>query len=196
MPYAVAYITATADSVTSNPVAVYIHAPVTAISLVTTSLSSSSPQQCFSQNQQAALDAQACYVAPNSSGVQTQYEFCAPSSVTAANYACAGGLAPGVTSVPLCSASIGTLNYSVSNSNVATFNSTTNVLTAQQPGTTSITATIAQSASSAGYFSTCPAASISVTLAGGGTKGVVTQGVTQNLTTTVVRHAWATPSMA
>ena len=181
LPYAVAYITATAYSVSSNPVAVYIHAPVTAISLVTTSLSSSSPQQCFSQNQQAALDSQACYV---SNG--TQYEFCAPPSVSPANYACAGGLAPGVTSVPLCSASIGTLNYSVSNSSVATFNSTTNVLTAQQPGTTSITATIAQSASSAGYFSTCPAASINVTLAGGGTKGVVTQGVSQNLTTTVV----------
>ena len=30
LPYAIAYITATADSVTSNPVAVYIHAPVTA----------------------------------------------------------------------------------------------------------------------------------------------------------------------
>ncbi len=30
LPYAVAYITATAYSVTSNPVAVYIHAPVTA----------------------------------------------------------------------------------------------------------------------------------------------------------------------
>ena len=181
LPYGIAYITATAYSVTSNPVAVYIHAPVTNISLVTTSLSSSSPQQCFSQNQQAQLDAQACYV---SNG--TQYEFCAPSTVTAAKFACQGGLAPGVTSVPSCGSSIGTLNYSVSNSSVATFNSTTSVLTAQQPGTTSITATIAQSASSAGYFSTCPPASVKVALAGGSTKGVVTQGVTQNLTTTVL----------
>jgi hypothetical protein len=181
LPYSIAYITANAYSVTSNPVAVYIHAPVTAISLVTTSLSSSSPQQCFSQNQQAALDSQACYVSNGN-----QYEFCAPPSVSPANYACTGGLAPGVTSVPLCSASIGTLNYSVSNSSVATFNATTNVITAQQPGTTSITATIAQSASSAGYFSTCPAASIKVTLAGGGTKGVVTQGVSQNLSATVL----------
>ena len=82
LPYAVAYITATAYSVTSNPVAVYIHAPVTAINLVTSSLSSTSPQQCFSQNQVAVLDAQACYVAPNSSGLPTQYEFCAPPSVT------------------------------------------------------------------------------------------------------------------
>ncbi len=181
LPYAVAYVTVTADSVTSNPVAVYIHAPVTAISLVTTSLSSSSPQQCFSQNQQAQLDAQACYV---SNG--TQYEFCAPPTVSPANYVCTGGLAPGVTSVPSCGSSIGTLNFSVSNSSVATFNSTTEVLTAQQPGTTSITATIAQSASSAGYFSTCPPASVKVSLASGATSGVVTQGVSQNLTTTVL----------
>ncbi len=90
LPYAVAYVTATADSVTSNPVPVYIHAPVTAISLVTTSLSSSSPQQCFSQNQQAQLDAQACYV---SNG--TQYEFCAPPTVSPANYVCTGGLRSG-----------------------------------------------------------------------------------------------------
>jgi hypothetical protein len=179
LPYGIAYITATAESVTSNPVAVYVHAPVTSISLVTTSLSSSSSLQCFSQSQTAQLDAQACYV---SNG--TQYEFCAPSSVTA-NYACQGGLAPGVTSVPSCGSSIGTLNFSVGTSSVGTINATTNVITAEQPGTTAITATIAQSASSAGYFSTCPPASISVSLANGSTKGVVTQGVTQNLTTSV-----------
>jgi hypothetical protein len=360
LPYSVAYITATAYSVTSNPVAVYIHAPVTAISLATTSLSSSSSQQCFSQNQQVQLDAQACYV---SNGIQ--YELCAPASITS-NFACTGGAQPSpniiasaafnapsvgpngsiagslyisggtitgslgqtcnvsnfnngatgatatlqmtaqntaasgntltvaagtplimtsggtgaaapptqatlsngtatcsgtiqigqiygtagqscyltsfnngssgaqatlslsgpntigsisvtnggvgatapptlaamssgtancagaasvtttLTPVPSCGSSIGTLNYSVSNSSVATFNSTTNVITAQQPGTTSITATISQSSSSAGYFSTCPAASIKVALAGGGTKGVVTQGVSQNLTAAVL----------
>lgn len=186
LPYAVAYVTATAYSVTSNPIAVYVHAPVTAISLATSSLSSSSSQQCFSQNQQVNLDAQACYVSNGK-----QYEFCAPASVTPANFACANGLAPGVTSVPDCSSSIGTLNYSVSNSNVASIapvslDNPQSTITAQQPGTTSITATIAQSASSVGYFSTCPPASIKVALASGSTKGVVTQGVSQNLSATVL----------
>ena len=181
LPYGIAYITATASSVTSNPVTVYVHAPISSISLVTTPSSGSSLQGCYSQNQQAQLDAQACYV---SNG--TQYELCAPSSVTAANYACPGGLAPGATSVPECISSIGTLNFSVGTSSVASINATTNVITAEQPGTTVITATIAQSASSAGYFSTCPPRSINVTLANGSTKGVVTQGVTQNLTTTVI----------
>jgi trimeric autotransporter adhesin len=180
LPYSIAYITATADSVTSNPVTVYIHAPVTSISLVTTSLSSTAPQACLSQNQTAELDAQACFAVNG-----TQYEFCAPSTVSAANYACPGGLAPGVTSVPSCGSAIGTLSFQTGNASVANINSTTNVITAEQPGTTPITATIAQSASSAGYFSTCPPASVSVSLANGSTKGVVTQGVQQNLTTTV-----------
>ena len=180
LPYAIAYITATADSVTSNPVTVYVHAPISSISLVTNSVPISGSQQCFSQNQQAQLDAQECYV---SNGAQ--YELCAPPSVSPANYACSGGLAPGVTSVPECTSSIGTLSFASGNSAVATINSTTNVITAEQPGTTVITATIAQSASSAGYFSTCPPKSINIALANGSTKGVVTQGVTQNLTTTV-----------
>ncbi len=184
LPYAIAYITASADSVTSNPVAVYIHAPISSISLVTTSVSNSGPQQCFSQNQQAELDAQECFTATYG-GVTNQYELCAPPSVTS-GFACPGGLPPGVTSVPECTSSTGTLNFLSNNSAVAKINSTTNVITAEQPGTTLITASLSQTASSAGYFSTCPPKSISIALANGSTKGVVTQGVVQNLTTNVI----------
>ena len=359
LPYSIAYITATADSVTSNPVAVYVHSPISSISLVTGSASSSTPQQCFSQNQQAQLDAQECYV---SNG--TQYELCAPPSVSQANFVCKGGTAPGVnpnivargsfiapsvgangsvtgsiylsgatatgnagqtckvanfnngsvgatatvtltgsnaiaagtplimtsggagatapptqatlsngsatcsgtiqlspifgsagetcnlgyfnngstgaiasvalsgantiaggtaltimsggvnaaapptsatfspggsatcsgmasitttlTPVPGCTSSTGTLSFFSGNSAVATINSTTNVITAKQPGTTVISAAISQTASSAGYFSTCPPKSISIALANGATKGVIAQGTPQNLTSTVV----------
>lgn len=182
LPYGIAYITASADSVTSNPVVVYVHAPISSLSLVTTPSSSGSGSQgCYSQNQQAQLDAQACYV----SGGQ-QYELCAPNNVTAANFVCSGGLAPGVTSVPACGSSIGTFSFQVGTSSIASINSTTNVITALQPGTTAITATIAQSASSAGYFSTCPPKSVNISLANGNTQGVVTRGVAQNLTTSVV----------
>jgi trimeric autotransporter adhesin len=164
LPYGIAYITATADAVTSNPVAVYVHAPISSISLVTTPVSGSSGPGCFSQNQQAKLDADAFY---SSNGAQTL--LCAPGSST----------------LPDCLNSIGTLNFSVGTSSVATINAATNVITAQQPGTTVITATIAQSSSAAGYFSTCPPKSINIALANGATKGVVTQGVGQNLTTSV-----------
>jgi hypothetical protein len=181
LPYGIAYITASAQSVTSNPVEVFVHAPVTSVSLVTTP-SSGSAQQCFSQGTQATIDVQACYA--NSSNQQVL--LCAPASVTS-NFACP--LPAGVTSVPSCTASIGTLSYSVGNSTIATIatNTTTNqvTITAAQPGTTAITASVAGSGSSAGYFSTCPPASISVTLANGSTVGTITKGVTQNLTTTV-----------
>jgi hypothetical protein len=182
LPYRIAYITASAQSVTSNPVEVFVHAQVTSVSLVTTPTSGSA-QQCFSQGAQAILDAEACFVSNN-----TQYEFCAPSSVTS-HYACPGGLPPGVTSVPNCTAAIGTLSYSVGNPQVASVvtNTSTNqvTITSLQPGTTSITASVAGSGSSAGFFSACPPASISVTLANGSTTGTITQGVTQNLTTTI-----------
>jgi len=369
LPYSIVYLTATAASVTSNPIPVFVHAPVTAINLVTTSLSTSSSgsssQQCYSQNQQAQLNAEACYAVTDSSGVTHQYEFCAPPSVTS-NFACTGGAVPSpniiasgtfiapsagangsitgslylsggsiagttgqtcdvsgfnggssgatatlqltgantvaagtaltmisggsgatapptqatlssgtatcsgtiqigqvygsagqycyltnfnngssgatasvsltgtntipastqltvtnggvgatapptlalmtsgtatcageaavstvLTPVPSCGSSIGTLAFVSSNSTVASISPETlaspySTITALQPGTTTITATIAQSAGSAGYFSACPPKSIKVSLADGATSGVVTQGVTQNLTTTVI----------
>lgn len=190
LPYAIAYVTASANSVTSNPVQVYVHAPVTSVSLVTTPLSGSG-NQCFSQGTQATLDSEACFV---SNG--TQYELCAPPSVVASGkFACQGGPPPGVAanSIPDCTASIGTLTYTSGNGSIGTIstNTTTNAvnITAEQPGTTVITASVAGSGSSAGYFSTCPPKSISVTLANGTTSGTVTQGVTQNLTTSVIDTA-------
>jgi hypothetical protein len=157
LPYAVAYISATADSVTSNPVAVYVHAPVTSISLV-------GPSQCLSQGQTALLDARAFY---DKNGTQTL--LCAPASAT----------------VPTCESAIGSLAFTVGTSSIASINATNNQITAEQPGTTAITASIAGSGSSAGYFSTCPPQSISLTLANGSTSGIIAQGAPQNITTVV-----------
>jgi hypothetical protein len=183
LPYSTAYVTATAQSVVSNPVEIYVHDQVTSVSLVTQPTSGTA-QQCFSQGQQAVLDGEACYGT-------AQNELCAPASVVASgNYACPGGLASGVTSVPNCTAALGTLSYSVGVSSVASITTNTNTnlvtITAAQPGTTPITASVAGSGSSAGFFSTCPPASISLTLANNHTTtGTITQGTTQNLTTTV-----------
>ena len=183
LPYATAYISATAEGVTSNPVEVFVHAAVTSVGLVTQS-SSGTGQQCFSQGTAATLDAQACYSGTNASGQSANVLLCAPASVTS-NFACP--LPLGVTSVPNCTTALGTLSYSVGTASVAsiTTNTTTNqvTITAEQPGTTAITSSVSQSGSSAGYFSTCPPASISVTLADGTTSGTINQGATQNLTT-------------
>jgi trimeric autotransporter adhesin len=276
LPYAIAYITASAGSVTSNPVAVYVHPQVTSVSLVTTS-SSGVSDQCYSQNTTATLDAQACY--EGSDG--TQVLLCAPSSVTSTGTgvnkpACdmpsitadviasgtyvsggsitgtsgetctlssfnndssgatatvtltgdntiasgtalaitAGGvdataapttarLSDGtatcsgtatvttkMTQVSNCTSSIGTLSYSVGTSSVAsilTDTSTNEVtITANLPGTTTITASVAGSGSSAGYFSTCPPKSISLKMSDDSTSGTISKGDTANLTTTVI----------
>jgi hypothetical protein len=176
LPYATAYISASANSVTSNPVEVYVHAQVSSVALALSG-SSTGSQQCYSQGTSTQLDSEACYA---SNG--TQYEFCAPAAVT--NYSCPGGLAPGVSSVPSCSNSIGALTYAVGTTAIAGINAATNIITAQQPGTTVVTASVAGSGGSAGFFTTCPPRTISVTL-NGNTNATVTQGITQNLTTTV-----------
>lgn len=178
LPYGTAYITASAGAVTSNPVPIYVHSAVTAVSLV-------GPQQCLSQGELATLDAQACYSA-TVNDKPANVLLCAPSTVTdPAQFACP--LPSGVSraSIPTCTEAIGTLNYTVGTPSVASLNSLTNQITAEQPGTTVITASVAGSGSSAGYFSTCPPKSISVKLANGNTVGTITQGVTQNLVTTV-----------
>jgi trimeric autotransporter adhesin len=174
LPFGTAFITAAADSITSNPVEVYVHAPVSAINL-----SLGGQQACYSQGAVAQLDSEACFVSGG-----TQYEFCAPPTLT--TYSCQGGLPPGVTAVPDCTTAIGVATYNVGTAAIASINSETNQITAELPGTTTITASIAGSGSSAGYFSTCSPQSISVALANGGKTGTVTQGVVQNLTTTVI----------
>ena len=177
LPYSVAYITASANTVTSNPVKVFIHSQVSSVALV-------GPQQCLSQTQTANLDAQACY---SSNG--QQYLLCAPSSVTTSSSpSLACPLPPGQTlaSIPSCTSAIGYFNFNVGTASIGTIDTNTNQITANQSGTTVITASIAESGSSAGYFSTCPPQSIKVTLANGATIGTITQGVQQNLTTTVL----------
>ncbi len=180
LPYGIAYITASASSVTSNPVEVFVHPQVTSVTL-------EGPKECLSQGQLATLDSQACFLGSNNK----QLVLCAPPSITNSlnpAWACPGGPPSGVaaTQVPDCSAVIGNLNYNVATGAVGALNIETNQITAQQPGTTVITANVAGGSASAGYFSTCPPQSINVTLANGKTAGTVTQGVTQSLTTSVI----------
>jgi trimeric autotransporter adhesin len=169
LPYASANVYASANGITSNLVVVYTHAQVTSLSLVLEN-SSTDPTPflgCLSQTFTAQLDAQAYY---NVAGSQAL--LCSPTPPV------------GQSNIPNCSTAIGNLTYTSQNSTIATINQT-GVITAVQPGTTYITASVAGSGSSAGYFSTCPPASISLNL-NGATSGTVTQGVTQNLTTTVI----------
>jgi hypothetical protein len=190
LPYASAYITAAASSVTSNPVQVFVHPQVTSVTLALSG--TSTQQQCYSQGQLAQLDAEACYTGTNNQ----QQLLCAPASVTNASSPSLACSLPTVivngspqtvplSSIPSCSTAVGTLQYAVASGQVASINNITNQITAEQPGTTLITASVAGSGSSAGYFSTCPPQSIKLTLSNGNTSGTVALGTTQNLTTTI-----------
>jgi len=60
----------------------------------------------------------------------------------------------------------------------------TNQITANQPGTTPINVTVAAQVVGR-FFSTCPPQSINLTLSSGATTGTITQGVAQNLITSI-----------
>jgi hypothetical protein len=143
-----AQVTATGGSITSNPVNVYIHPPITSISI-----SPIAPTQtgCFSQG----------VTASDSSGTPLTLR----SETTV--------LGPDGTPIPITD--IGTITYNASNAGIVTINNTTNngtgsnpngTMTANQPGATLITANVAGSSSAAGYFYTCPPASIALSVNG------------------------------
>ena len=176
LPYSSAFVTATGDNVTSNQVTVFTHAQVTSTSLVLEQ-SSANPvpitEECLSQPETRQLDAVAYYTTTTAQGALSQVPLCAPTPDYVTGY----------TGLPSCSTAVGNLAYTSQSPSVATIDEF-GVITAVLPGTTYITASVAGSASTAGYFSTCPPATISISL-NGATTGTVTQGVPQTLVTNV-----------
>ncbi len=165
----VAYITASAGNITSNTVAVYVHPAIANVTLSETPSSTSSGLNgtCISQGQTAQLNITA-YAAGSSTPL------CAPNSTTQ----------------PDCSTVLGHLTYAPVTATIATIDYT-GLATANQPGSTAITATTnsgntsgGTTTSSAGYFYTCPAASITLT-ANGATTANVTPNNPQAITATV-----------
>jgi hypothetical protein len=157
-------ITATGGAVTTNPVNVYIHPPITSITIP-------SQNACVSQGQ-TLLDAKGATL-PLLAETTVQgpggATLCSPTTVSCASPA----------------ANVGTITYTPVTSNVVTINNTTNptnanpvtgttttpsnpngVATANLPGSTVINANVASVTSAAGFFSTCPPASISLSING------------------------------
>ena len=156
-------MTASAGGFTSNQVAVYSHPNITSLQLVGPTNSAGQPI-CLSQGQTSQLDARA--YTTTSSG---QVLLCAPNSTT----------------VPECNNLIGHLTYAATNAGVVTIDQN-GVATAQAPGSTLITGTIAQTSSNAGYFYTCPPTKIALSVAStGATSANVTLNTPLALTATV-----------
>ena len=143
-----AQVTATGGSVTSNPVTVYIHPPITSISINPGAVTQ---QGCFSQNTTVSDK--------NGNPITLRSETTI--------------LGPGGQPIP--TQDVGTIKYFANNSNIVSIVNTTNngtgtnpngTMTANQPGSTLITAQIASSSSAAGYFYTCPPTSIALSIDG------------------------------
>lgn len=161
----IAQVTASASAVTSNPVSVYVHPGISAITI-------GSQSSCVSQNQ----------VLTNPATGQQE-----PLTATTNVFDLEGNLIP--------SQYVGTVTYTPVNSTIVTINNTSNgstatstvngLATANQPGSTVINASLSNVTSAAGYFFTCPPANINLLLngsTGSPTPVKVSVGSPQNLT--------------
>jgi len=170
-----AYITASADGVTSNPLPIFVHPVVTSVVLgsPTTNCSTDPTTTCCPLVTAGAItatpySANACL----SQGSTAQ--------LVARVFAGTGSNQTNIT----CLA--GHLQYSPQTSAVVSIDQN-GVATAQQPGSSLITVNLSNAVSSAGFFSTCPPASINLVAAGVNTNPVVVnQNNTQPLTATVL----------
>ena len=159
-------ITATGAGVTSNPVPIFIHPPITSMTI---------PNQtaCISQGQTL------------SESLLQETTVTGPGGVTLCS--------PSTTSCTSPNANVGTIVYNPVTPTVVTVNNTTapsntnpvtgttttttanpnGIATANLPGSTIINATTSETTSAAGYFSTCPPVKISLAI-NGGTSATVT----------------------
>ncbi|MBX6359145.1 MAG: hypothetical protein IRZ03_03595 [Acidobacterium ailaaui] len=134
----VAQVTASASAVTSNPVYVYVHPPISAITI-------GSQTSCVSQNNTLAEPLTSSTVVYDSEGNPINSSY-----VGTVTYTPVDSTIVSITNISDTSAA-GTVN---------------GVATAHLPGSTVINATLSSVTSAAGYFFTCPPKNISLALNG------------------------------
>jgi trimeric autotransporter adhesin len=165
------YVVASGAGASSNPLPVFVHPIVTNVTLgpLATDCANDPSTNCSP----AAFDTQttSCALTTNGNGccavpVATPAVVtngCVSQSVTSQLAAKVfAGTGSSQTNV---SCQVGHLSYSAQTASVVTIDEN-GVATAQQPGSTVITANISNAGSSAGFFSTCPPNTISLTIPG------------------------------
>jgi hypothetical protein len=175
-------VTATGAAVTSNPVSIYIHPPITSITIP-------SQAKCISQGQTLTDPSGATL------SLLSETTVTGPGGVTVCS--------PSTTSCVSPNANVGTIVYSPVTASVVTINNTTSptntnpvtgttsttpnpngIATANLPGSTVINANTSEVTSAAGFFSTCPPANIKLTINGSDT-ATVTPSSPQTVVATV-----------
>jgi hypothetical protein len=156
----VAFITESAAGVTSNAVPVYVHPIVTSIVLGTPSIDCTNDpaSNCFNQNAYSCVSG-----APTPIGTPYNGNACVSQGFAAQLAARVYAGTDPTNPANNISCLVGPLSFSASDNAIVNI-ATNGLATAQQPGSTTINAAISQASSTAGSFSSCPPASIVLTL--------------------------------
>jgi hypothetical protein len=191
------FVVASGEGASSNPLPIYVHPVVTSVVLGAASTdcindpaTNCSPAAFATQQVSCTVDpGTGCCTTP----VTTTTPFVSPNSC--ASQATTGQLAARVyqnastTAANNISCKVGHLSYVAQTPTVVSIDQN-GVATAQQPGSTVITANISNAGSSAGFFSTCPPTSIQLSIPGvSGTSSssiVVNPNNTQPITSVVM----------
>ena len=199
----IAYITATANGVTSNPLPIYVHPVVTTVVLgaPSTNCETDPATNCSpaaTNSNLPASSAVACTVAFANGCCAVPVAPSDPNAVMYDASSClsqhlTGQLAARVmagsgTNKTNISCLVGHLAYSPQSAGIVSIDQN-GVATAQQPGATIVNAGVSLSGSSAGFFSTCPPVDIALSYPGsstGTTNILVNQNNTQPITATAV----------
>lgn len=199
----IAYVTATANGVTSNPLPVYVHPVVTSVVLGAPSTDclndpATNCSPAATNADSSSTSAIACPVAysngccniatvvvPNPAPANYDQKSCVSQTYNAQLAARVyAGTGTNRTNV---SCQVGHVTYAAQSAGIVTIDQN-GLATAEQPGATIVTATVALTGSSAGFFSTCPPADIALSYPGsttGTTNIVVNQNNTQPISATV-----------
>lgn len=181
----IAYITASGGGATSNVVPVFVHPQVTSVLLGTTVANCPNSPANNPANGQPSPNP-VCTSPNNPPGCVPVYnqQSCLSQNQTAQLAATAYATVNGTSTDITCA--VGHLSYTPQNPAIVTVDQN-GVATAHQPGSTVISANVAQAASTAGYFFTCPPKNITLNVGTtpNTTSVTLNQGNIQPLTTTV-----------
>ena len=167
------YVVASGDGASSNPLPIYIHPVVTSVVLgplstdcINDPATNCSPAAYATQQVSCTINAAngCCTTPPISTNASNLINSCLSQGTT-------GQLAARVyenssqTPANNISCQVGHLSYTAQAASVVSIDQN-GVATAQQPGSTVITANISNAGSSAGFFATCPPTSITLSVPG------------------------------
>ena len=166
------YVVASGDGASSNPLPIFVHPVVTSVVLGPLSTdclhdpaTNCSPAAFTTQTSTCTTDAATgCCTAPVITSGATSTGACVSQSLTS-QLAARVYQNSSTTLSNNISCKVGHLSYVAQTPSVVTIDQN-GVATAQQPGSTVITANISNAGSSAGFFSTCPPKSITLSVPG------------------------------